>query len=176
VIWQFDLLLFVLLIVAAVAAVWARRMVTSVAVLSAYSLFAALLFAGTGALDVAFVEAVLGSALVGILFLVVISSTGNDRTERSRRGQLVAAPIVGAFVVLMVLASVDLPDRGEPDTPANEGAAARYVEGSEAETDTPNVVTAILADYRSVDTLGETLVVFTAAVAVVVILRREPAS
>jgi multicomponent Na+:H+ antiporter subunit B len=174
--WQFDLLIFVLLIVTAVAAVWVRSMVTAVAVLSAYSLFAALLFAGAGALDVAFVEAVLGSAFVGILFVVVIAATGDEPTRRSRAGQLVAVPAVGAFVVLMLIASVDLPDRGDPEAPAFDGAAADYVEGSLDQTDTPNVVTAILADYRSVDTLGETLVVFTAAVAVVVVLRREVTS
>jgi multicomponent Na+:H+ antiporter subunit B len=45
-----------------------------------------------------------------------------------------------------------------------------YIERSLAETDTPNVVTAVLADFRSHDTLGETLVIFTAALAVVLIL------
>ena len=36
----------------------------------------------------------------------------------------------------------------------------------------PNVVTAILASYRSFDTLGETAVIFTAGIAVLLILRR----
>lgn len=171
--WQFDLLVFVLLIVTAVAAVWSRSMITALAVLSIYSLFVALLFAGAGALDVAFVEAVLGSAFVGILFVVAIAITGDEPTRRSRAAQLVAVPLVGAFVVLMVVASGDLPDRGDTDAPAFDGAASAYLEGSMDDTETPNVVSAILADYRSVDTLGETLVVFTAALAVVVVLRRE---
>ena len=35
----------------------------------------------------------------------------------------------------------------------------------------PNMVTAVLADYRAFDTLGEVIVIFTGAVAVLLILR-----
>ena len=77
------------------------------------------------------------------------------------------------FAVLLLVASVDLPDRGDPDSPAAVGIAPQYVERSLDDSETPNVVTAILADYRSMDTLGETLVVFTAALAVGLILRRR---
>lgn len=41
------------------------------------------------------------------------------------------------------------------------------------EIDLPNVVTAVLASYRSFDTLGETTVVFTAGVGVIALLRRR---
>ena len=34
----------------------------------------------------------------------------------------------------------------------------------------PNVVTSVLASYRGYDTLGETVVIFTAAIAVLLIL------
>ncbi|MBM3224930.1 MAG: cation:proton antiporter, partial [Candidatus Tectomicrobia bacterium] len=44
-------------------------------------------------------------------------------------------------------------------------------ERSHTETGTPNFVTAILADYRAYDTLGETTVIFTAGLACVLILR-----
>ena len=39
------------------------------------------------------------------------------------------------------------------------------------ETTVPNVVTAVLADYRSFDTLGEVTVVFTAGIGVLLLLR-----
>jgi multicomponent Na+:H+ antiporter subunit B len=41
------------------------------------------------------------------------------------------------------------------------------------DTRTPNVVTAILADYRSMDTLGETLVILTAALSASLVLFRR---
>jgi multicomponent Na+:H+ antiporter subunit B len=42
-----------------------------------------------------------------------------------------------------------------------------------AETGVPNVVTAVLASYRGYDTLGETVVVFTAGAGVIALLRRR---
>ncbi len=49
----------------------------------------------------------------------------------------------------------------------------RYVEEGYHETEVPNMVTYILADYRGYDTLGETAVIFTAGVAVILLLRRR---
>ena len=39
------------------------------------------------------------------------------------------------------------------------------------ETNVPNVVTSVLADYRGYDTLGETTVIFTAGIGVMLLLR-----
>jgi len=171
--WQLDLLFLVLLLASAVAAVVVRSMIATVAVLAAFSLFVALLFAGMGAPDVAFVEAVLGSAFVGVLLLVAVLVTGDRPAGRDRRAVLFAGPLVVAFAALLLVASVDLPDRGDPSAPAHTGVARQYVERSLDDSETPNVVTAVLADYRSLDTLGETLVVFTAALAAGLILHRE---
>ena len=41
------------------------------------------------------------------------------------------------------------------------------------ETGIPNVVTSVLASYRGFDTLGETTVVFTAGVGIMMLLRRR---
>jgi hypothetical protein len=49
--------------------------------------------------------------------------------------------------------------------------------GSETRVDVPNIVTAVLASYRGYDTLGETVVIFTAGIGVLLLLRgrrREP--
>ncbi len=37
-----------------------------------------------------------------------------------------------------------------------------------------NIVTTVLASYRGYDTLGETAVIFTAGIAVMLLLRRRP--
>ena len=172
-IWQLDLLLLVLLVTSAVVAIRARSIIATVAALAPFSLFAALLFAGMGAPDVAFVEAVLGSAFVGILLLVAVRVTGDQPAGWDRRAAWVAVPMVIAFAGLLIYASADLPDRGDPEAPARLAAGADYIARAEDDTRTPNVVTAVLADYRSLDTLGETFVVFTAALAVVLILHRH---
>jgi len=171
VIWQFDLLLFVLLVAAATVAILVRQLVATVSMLAIYSLLVGLLFANMGGIDVSFVEAVLGSALTGILLLLAVLVTGNVRTRRDRRSMALALPVVVILAALLIFGAQDLPDRGDPAAPASTGVAGTYVEQSLEDTDTKNVVTSVLADYRSIDTLGETVVVFTAALSVALVLR-----
>ena len=169
-----DLVLFLILIITAVLALQVRDLLTAVALLSGYSLFAALLFAGLQAVDVALVEAALGAGLTGVLFIAAILATTRHSVQRvERRTRLVVVPLIAGFVGLMLYASTGLPDRGAADSPAQSGVSVAYIEGSMAQTQTPNVVTAILADYRSQDTLGETLVILTAALAAALILARR---
>ncbi len=49
----------------------------------------------------------------------------------------------------------------------------RWFEKGLKETAVPNMVTHGLADYRGYDTLGETVVIFTAGVSVILLLRRR---
>jgi multicomponent Na+:H+ antiporter subunit B len=108
-----------------------------------------------------------------VLLLVAVLATGDRPAGRDRRATWIAGPCIAVFAVLLLVASVDLPDRGDPTAPGHQGVARQYVERSLSDSETPNVVTAILADYRSLDTLGETLVVFTAALAAALVLHRR---
>jgi multicomponent Na+:H+ antiporter subunit B len=176
VIWQLDLLVFVIAMITAVVALRARDLLASVAALAGYSLFVALLFAGMGAVDVAFVEAALGAGVTGLLFIVaVLRTTRRSQGPTESRGARVPALLaIAAFLGLMLYASTGLPDRGDPQAPAHQHVAPDYIEGSVPDSRTPNVVTAILADYRSHDTFGETLVILTAGLACLLVLRRRP--
>lgn len=80
--------------------------------------------------------------------------------------------ILGAFFVLFVYAESDLPARGDQTAPTRRRITPQYIEGAVAQTGTPNIVTAVLADYRGYDTLGETAVILTAGLAVMLILPR----
>lgn len=83
-----------------------------------------------------------------------------------------------AFIVvlftgaLLIYGTADMPDWGDPNSPANSHVSPRYLEKTIEETATPNAVTSVLADYRGYDTLGETTVIFTAGVVCIVLLRR----
>jgi len=81
--------------------------------------------------------------------------------------------ILGLFFALMTYAAGGLPDRGDPNAPANTHVSPYYIEHTIEETDTPNIVTSILADYRGYDTLGETTVIFTAGLACVLVLMKR---
>lgn len=73
---------------------------------------------------------------------------------------------------LLIYASSDMPDWGDPESPASVHVSPRYIEKSVEETAVPNMVTAVLADYRGFDTLGEMAVIFTAGVCGILLLRR----
>ena len=78
---------------------------------------------------------------------------------------------IAAFIVLLH-GIEDLPPWADPDQPASAHVSPRYIERAVEETGVPNLVTAVLADYRGYDTLFETVVIFTAGVAVLMLLRR----
>jgi multicomponent Na+:H+ antiporter subunit B len=170
-----DLLVFAVLLVTAVLALRSTDLLTAVVLLAAYSLFAALLFSGMSAVDVGLVEGALGAGLTGVLFIAaVLSTTASAHARGDRRRNWVVVPLVLGFVGLMLFASTGLPDRGDPDAPAQRGVSTEYVARSLEQTETPNVVTSLLADYRAQDTLGETLVILTAALAASLVLARRP--
>lgn len=85
------------------------------------------------------------------------------------------------FAAVLIYAASDLPYRGNPD---NQMHAEKSITGTpvignyvikEAYNDakTPNIVTVILGDYRSVDTFGEQVVVFTAGLITLLVLRNR---
>lgn len=169
-----DIIIFVVLIVTAILALVVKDLLASVALLAGYSLFAALLFAGVSAVDVALVEAALGAGLTGVLFVIAILATTRHSDPRpDPRRRYVVLPVIVAFLGLMLFASAGLPDRGDPDAPAQQGVSQVYLADSLSDTQTPNVVTSLLADYRSMDTLGETMVILTAALAAALVLVRR---
>ena len=79
--------------------------------------------------------------------------------------------VTGLTGLLLILGSLGMPETGDPQSPASLHVSPRYIEEGFEETAVPNMVTAVLADYRSFDTLGEATVIFTAALAVLLVLR-----
>jgi multicomponent Na+:H+ antiporter subunit B len=73
---------------------------------------------------------------------------------------------------ILIYGASDMPKWGDPKSPASTHVSPRYIEKAYEETEVPNMVTAILADYRGYDTLGETTVIFTAGIACLLILRK----
>ncbi|MFT6618353.1 MAG: multicomponent Na+:H+ antiporter subunit B [Limisphaerales bacterium] len=86
--------------------------------------------------------------------------------------------IVCVLVGLLLLSAVeDFPAWGDPKSPANaSNISQHYITKTGQETGVPNLVTAVLADYRGFDTLFETVVVFTAGISIIAILGILPTS
>jgi len=74
--------------------------------------------------------------------------------------------------VLLLIASLELPEWGESNSPASSHVSPHYIEKSLEETSVPNLVTSVLADYRGYDTLFEIIVIFCAGITVLTVMRR----
>lgn len=86
--------------------------------------------------------------------------------------------IIAGFICLLIgtlllRASYDFPDWADPQSPASSHVSSYYLENSLKDSEVPNVVSAVLADYRSMDTMWETSVVLIAAIAIIFLIRRS---
>jgi len=81
---------------------------------------------------------------------------------------IIAVVLCGA---LLIYGTVDFPDWGDPTSPASSHVSPYYIEQAIPDTSVPNIVTAVLADYRGYDTMFETAVVFAAGIACIFLLR-----
>lgn len=168
-----DIALLALLGVTGLAILRQRNLVAVVMLSGIYSLLCAALYTSLDAVDVAFTEAAVGAGISTVLLLGTLTLVGREEKKPTRR------PILPLFVVLvtggvLVYGTADLPPFGEPDNPAHLHVAPRYVEESGHEIGVPNIVTSVLASYRGYDTMGETTVIFTAVVGVMLLLATGP--
>jgi multicomponent Na+:H+ antiporter subunit B len=127
------------------------------------SYFLAALWGVVGAPDVSFTEAVAGAGVSSVLLLVALFRTAR-KAESPQSGPLwwLELAVVAALGASLFRASAGLPDFGDARSLPNSRISTDYIERSLRETETPNVVTSVLADYRGFDTLIETSVIFTA--------------
>jgi len=76
-----------------------------------------------------------------------------------------------AMTIMLLYSTTGLPILLDAGSPASTHVSPRYIEKSYEEMGTRNYVTAILANYRAYDTLGEVVVIFTAGLAAVLVLK-----
>ena len=158
-----------LLLAVAIAALRLRDLFAVVMLFGIYSLLTALFFMDLDAVDVAFTEAAVGAGVSTILLLAALRLVG--RYEKPHRhNPLLPLVVVCATGAALIYGLSDAPRFGDANAPAQTHVAPRYLSEGPAETGLPNVVTAVLASYRGFDTLGETVVVFTAGLAVLLLL------
>jgi multicomponent Na+:H+ antiporter subunit B len=81
---------------------------------------------------------------------------------------LIISAVTGA---LLIYAAADFPAWSDPASPASTYLSPYFIEKTMEETSVPNIVTAVLADYRGFDTMFETTVIFSAGVVCFFLLR-----
>lgn len=164
-----DIVLFTMLVTTALAVVRTRSLFATVMLSGVFSLLSALLFVTLDAVDVAFTEAAVGAGISTVLMLGTLALTARAEKPSSH------SPLIPLIVVLvtgavLIYGTLDMPNFGDPNAPATLHVAPDYLARTPVEIDVPNIVTAILASYRGFDTLGETAVVFTAGMSVLLLI------
>ena len=86
---------------------------------------------------------------------------------------LLCVGICVTMIALLLYTVTVLPAFGDPSHPINNEVSARYIENGLQETGAVNIVTGMILDYRAFDTLGESSVLFTAAMVVLFLLRKD---
>jgi multicomponent Na+:H+ antiporter subunit B len=164
-----DFFLLAMLAVTALALLKLRNLFAVAMLAGIYSLLSAGLFTTLDAVDVAFTEAAVGAGISTILVLGTLALVGHEQKKSTRSSVI---PLLVVFVTgsILVYGSLDMPPYGDPGNPVHHHVAPHYLEESEHEIGIPNVVTSVLASYRGYDTMGETTVIFTAMVGVLLLM------
>jgi multicomponent Na+:H+ antiporter subunit B len=174
-IWQLDLSILSLIVVCAFATIMVKDLLSAAIIFGAYSFLMCLLWTEMGAVDVAFTEASVGAGVSTVLFIAAVHQTSRKVKPRksgrwlSKIIALAAALLTG---LVLLIAEADFPGFGDLFTPASLHLSPYYITQTLHDTNVPNMVTSVLADYRGFDTMFETAVIFTAGLAVIAILRR----
>ncbi len=164
-----DILILTLLAGTAVVIVRMRGLLAAALLTGIYSFLGACWMVVLDAPDVAFTEAAVGAGIATVLMLATLSLTSTR--AKAPRSTLVPLLLVIVTGAALVYGTFDMPHYGDPDAPIHKWPEPPYVMREPAEIHMPNVVTAVLASYRGYDTLGETTVIFTAVIGVMLLLR-----
>jgi len=165
-----DLSLLSMIALVAIAMMRARHLFAVVMLSGIYSLLCAAFFVSLDAVDVAFTEAAVGAGISTVLMLSAMLLTARREKPSPRSRRPVALLVCLAVGAALVYATTDMPAYGDANSPANRYIGQVYVERTAQEIAVPNIVTAVLASYRGFDTLGETMVIFTAGLGVCLLL------
>src|SRR5687767_4397838 len=159
-----------MLAVVTVAIVFQRDLFSVVVLTTIYSFLMASVLIVLDAVDVAMTEAAVGAGISTVILLATLHLIKATET-RSARPHMIALSLAVGTGILLVWGTLEFPPFGSADKPIHTHVAPRYLADSIKETNVPNVVTSVLADYRGFDTLGETTVIFTAGIGVLLLLR-----
>jgi multicomponent Na+:H+ antiporter subunit B len=160
------------MMIAVVALTRTRDLFAVIVLFGLYSFLTATVMVALDAVDVAMTEAAIGAGISTVLLLGALHLCSSEEEKPAHKPWLPLLVTIGTGLVL-VYGTWDLPPFSDPEAPIHTHVAPRYLEDGPRETGVPNVVTAVLASYRGFDTLGETMVVFTAGIGIIALLSRR---
>lgn len=162
---SFDLALAALLIVSALAAVAGRGLFRAVIFFIVYGVLVALAWARLGAVDVALAEAAIGAGLTGVLLLAAHGRLRREGLENDPGAVGRALAALGGAGVALALGWAWFA------LPAPVIGTRAALDSALPDAGVGNPVTAVLLNFRSFDTLLESIVLLAALVAMWMLAR-----
>ncbi|MDX2156070.1 MAG: DUF4040 domain-containing protein [Hyphomicrobiaceae bacterium] len=165
-----NMVLLTLLAVVTVGIVRQRNMFGVIVLAGIYSFLMASVLIVLDAVDVAMTEASVGA---GVSTAFLLAALHHTKSLEQRPHHAPVLPLIVSLGVggALVWGTIGLSPFGTPDAIIHKHVAPYFLANSLKDTLVPNVVTSTLADYRGYDTLGETTVIFTAGIGVMLLLR-----
>lgn len=161
----------------ALALIRVRNLFAVVMLLSVYSALLSVTFTVMGSVDVGFMEAVVGTSMSTVFLMGLMWWVNPDELTLYGPWRRAVALLPALGLGGMLLYGVNaLPAFGDPAAPATTHVSPAYADGAIRDMATPNVVTAVLADYRGYDTMIESAVVVTAVLGCLLVLRYRDAA
>jgi multisubunit Na+/H+ antiporter MnhB subunit len=121
--------------------------------------------------DLAIVQIVVETINLIIMVAVVLDSSREESHQKIDRQGYVSA--ITAFILMAVLLYFFTISTRSLDVLGNSTLrmAGPYIEGAAAKTGSANLVTGVVFDFRGYDTMGEAVVLVTAVLGVLTVLR-----
>ena len=154
-----------LMAAAAATAIWHRRRLVSLVMLSVVGLFVALAFARFSAPDLALTQLSVESVTIILMMLALFFLPRTTPVESSTLGRgrdLLIAGLTGALVTVLCLAVLTRP---------YDSIAGFFLANSLTGGGGTNVVNVILVDFRGFDTMGEITVLAIAGAAIYALIK-----
>jgi multicomponent Na+:H+ antiporter subunit B len=161
----------VFMILGALYAIHAKDLLSSVIACGIVGYSLVICFLLLKAPDLAIVQIVVDTITMIIMVAVVIDSSREELYSKSdRQGYITAAAailIISTMLYFFIVSIHNLDPLGK----GSLRMAKYYIEGAAQKTGSANLVTGVVFDFRGYDTMGEAVVLVTAVLGVLTILR-----
>jgi multicomponent Na+:H+ antiporter subunit B len=159
------------MILGALYAIHAKDLLSSVIACGIVGYSLVICFLLLKAPDLAIVQIVVDTITLIIMVAVVLDSSRNEAYSKlDTQGYISAATIILLIVILLYFFAVSIKSLDVLGT-SSLRMAKYYIEGAAPKSGSANLVTGVVFDFRGYDTMGEAVVLVTAVLGVLTILR-----
>jgi multisubunit Na+/H+ antiporter MnhB subunit len=160
-----------LMIIGALYAIYAKDLLSSVIACGVVGYSLVICFLLLKAPDLAIVQIVVDTITLIIMVAVVLNTSREEHYAKPDTKEYIFM-IAGILVILMLLYFFTLSIQTlDPLGKGSLRMAKYYIEGAAQKTGSANLVTGVVFDFRGYDTMGEAVVLVTAVLGVLTILR-----